>query len=153
MSQSATSTTKSKAGALSTFASLSFAGDRLNPAEISRLLGVEPTTAYRKGEVYKRTRGHEVVGRTGLWLLSSRGHVKSGELNDHLAYLTAVIFPNAGDNLVAPIRTLMRDEGLEADISCFWYGEHGATPPPIPEEIRAAFSRIGATIETDFDGD
>src|ERR1700688_4248845 len=116
MSQSATSTTKSKAGALSIFASLSFAGDRLNTGGNRRLLGGEPTTAHRKGQVYKRTHGHEVVGRTGLWLLSSRGHVKSGELNDHLAYLTAVIFPNAGDDLVEPIRTLMRDEGLEADV-------------------------------------
>lgn len=153
MSQSATSTTKSKAGTLSTFASLSFAGDNLNPAGISKLLGVEPTTAYRKGEVYKRSRGHEVIGRTGLWLLSSRGHIKSDELSDHLAYLKAVIFPSAGNELVAPIRTLMREAGLEADVSCFWYGEHGATAPPIPEEIRAAFSRIGATIETDFDTD
>jgi hypothetical protein len=138
---------------LSTFASLSFAGDKLNPAGISKLLGVEPTTAYRKGEVYKRSRGHEVVGRTGLWLLSSRGHVKSGELNDHLAYLKAVIFPNTGNDLVTPIRALMRDEGLEADVSCFWYGEHGATAPLIPEEISAAFACLGATIETDFDTD
>lgn len=153
MSRSATSTTKSEAGTLSTFASLSFAGDKLNPASISKLLGVEPTTAYRKGEVYKRTRGHEVVGRTGLWLLSSRGHVDSGELSDHLAYLKAVIFPDAGNDLVTPIQTLMRKAGVEADVSCFWYGEHGASPPLIPDEIRAAFASIGATIETDFDTD
>ena len=117
------------------------------------MLGVEPTTAYRKGEVYKRSRGHEIVGRTGLWLLSSRDYVKSGELSDHLAYLKAVIFPPGGDDLVAPLQMLMREEGLTADVSCFWYGEQGAEPPVIPEEIRAAFSRIGATIETDFDSD
>src|ERR1700686_1405898 len=117
MSGSATSTTRSEPGTLSTFASLSFAGDNLNPADITKLLGHEPTTAYRKGEIYKRSRGHEVVGRTGLWLLSSRGDVKSGELSDHLAYLKAVIFPPDGNDLVTPIRTLMRDERLEADVS------------------------------------
>jgi len=135
-------------------ASLIFAGDRLDPSRVTVLLGVQPTTAYRKDEVYKRSRGHEVIGRTGLWLLSSHGHVKSDQLNDHLAYLKAIIFPPGQGDLVGSIKKLMREEGgLEAEISCFWYGEHGATPPLIPEEIRAAFSRIGATIETDFDTD
>src|SRR5688572_22646606 len=129
MSRSATSTTKSKAGTLNAFAGLRFLGDSLDPRRISELLGVEPTTAYRKGEVYRRSRGHEVFGRTGLWRLSSRDHVKSGELNDHLAYLKAVIFPPGGDDLVTPLKLLMREERLTADVSCFWYGEHGAEPP------------------------
>src|SRR5579863_5490987 len=121
MSKSATSTTKSKAGTLNAFAGLRFLGDSLEPRRVSALLGAEPTTAYRKGETYKRSRGHEVIGRTGLWLLSSRDHVKSGELNDHLAYLKAVVFPPAGDDLVTPLQMLMREEGLMADVSCFWY--------------------------------
>ena len=75
------------------------------------------------------------------------------ELNDHLAYLKAVIFPPGGNDLITALQTLMRKEGLTADVSCFWYGEHGASPPMIPEEIRAAFASIDATIETDFDTD
>jgi hypothetical protein len=153
MSGSATSTTKSKSSALIASASLIFAGDRLDPDRITTLLGVQPTTAYRKGEVYKRSRGHEVIGRTGLWLLSSRGHLKSNELNNHLAYLKAVVFPPGRNDLVVPLKTLMREDGLTADVSCFWYGEHGASEPEIPQDIRAAFSQIGATIETDFDTD
>ncbi len=144
---------KSKAGTLSTFASLSFFGDNLEPSRVSQLLGVEPTTAYRKGEVYKRSRGHAVVGRTGLWLLSSRDHVQSRELDDHLAYLKAIIFPSERNDLVKPLQTLTREKGLGADVSCFWYGERGASAPAIPEELRAAFAQIGATIETDFDTD
>src|ERR1051325_1466980 len=46
-----------------------------------------------------------------------------------------------------------RSEGLEADVPCFSHGGHGATPPLIPDEVRAAFAQIGATIETDFDTD
>src|SRR6266849_2635603 len=153
MSRSVISTTKSKAGTLDVFVSLRFAGDRLQPGRITQLLRVEPTVAYRKGDVYKRSRGHEVVGRTGLWLLSSEGHVSSNELHDHFAYLRAVIFPTAGPDLVMPLQKVMREDGLTADISCFWYGEHGATPPVISEEIREAFAKIGATIETDFDTD
>jgi len=153
MSRLATSTTKSKAGTVNAFAGLRFTGDKLEPARITRLLAVEPTTAYRKGEVYKRSRGHEVVGRTGLWLLSSEASVKNAELIDHLIYLKGVIFPASGQDLITPIKRLMRNDNLAADVSCFWYGEHGATAPQIPEEIRAAFARLGATIELDFDTD
>jgi hypothetical protein len=117
------------------------------------LLRIGPTIAYRKGEVYKRSHGHEVVGRTGLWLLSSEGRVSSNELCDHLAYLWAVIFSAGERDLVLPLQKLMREDGLEADIGCFWYGEHGAVSPVISDDIRAAFAQIGATIETDFDTD
>jgi hypothetical protein len=134
-------------------ASLIFAGDRLDPDRITALLGVQPTTAYRKGEVYRRSRGHEARGRTGLWLLSSKTHVLSAELSNHLAYLASLLNPDDGRDLVGPIRRAMHEAGLEAEISCFWHGEHGAEPPVISEEVRAAFARIGATIETDFDTD
>src|SRR5436309_2144461 len=117
MSRSATSTTKSKAGTLEAFAGLRFLGDRLEPRRITELLGVEPTTAYHKGEVYKRSRGHDVVGRTGLWLVSSEGHVKSNELNDHLTYLRTLVFPANGDDLITPLQILMRQDGLAADVN------------------------------------
>src|SRR5260370_37700539 len=145
MSRSVISKTKSNAGTLDVFASLRFAGDRLQPGRITQLLRVEPTVAYRKGDVYKRSRGHEVVGRTGLWLLSSEGHVSSNELHDHFAYLRAVIFSSAGSDLVMPLQRVMREAGLTAHISCLWYCEHGPTPPVLPHALRAGLARIGAT--------
>ena len=150
MSGLATSTTKSKPATLRAYASIRFLGDRLQPERISAILGAEPTMAYRKGEIFKRSRGHEVRGRTGLWLLSSRRQSNSIELKAHFAYLLDVLFPGGDRKIVEPLRALMREEGLEADIGCFWYGERGAEPPVISEEIRAAFAEIGATIETDF---
>ncbi|HEX6443407.1 MAG TPA: DUF4279 domain-containing protein [Stellaceae bacterium] len=128
-------------------------GDKLEPGWISDLLGVQPETAYRKREVYKRSRGHEVRGRTGLWLLSSERQIDSTDLNDHLAYLLGILFPAEKPDLPRSLRALMQKEALDADVSCFWYGERGATPPEILEEIRAGFGQIGATIETDFDTD
>jgi hypothetical protein len=153
MRSSATSTTKSNAGTVVSNAGINFAGERLEPGEITRLLGVEPSTAYRKGEVYKRTHGHEVRGRTGLWRLTTKQRLESAELADHLAYLVEILFPGGSDKFVEPLRALMRKFDLQADVDCFWYGEHGASEPEIPEDIRAAFSQIGATIETDFDTD
>lgn len=134
-----------------TYASLRLMGDGLEPDRVSVLLAREPTLAYRKGEIYKRTRtGHDVRGRSGMWLLSTRRRFDSLDLKDHFKELLSVLFPEGSSRLIEPLRELMREEGLEADVTCFWYGEHGATPPEIPEETRAAFAQIGATIETDF---
>jgi hypothetical protein len=147
------STTKFKRGTLSAFAGLNFAGDRLEPDRITKLLGLQPTVAYRKGEVYLRSRGREARGRTGLWRLSSEKLAGGDDLHEHLTYLLQVLFPGGSTKFVEPLRALMREYDLEADIDCFWYGEHGATPPEIPEETRAAFAQIGATIEIDFQTD
>jgi hypothetical protein len=127
-------------------------GDRLEPGNVTAALGIAPTLAYRKGEIFKRSRGHEVYGRTGLWLLSSEAAVQSNELADHFAYLQRVLEARGGEP-VDRLRAVMQREGLEADVTCFWYGEHGVKPPVISEETRAAFAQIGATIETDFQTD
>jgi hypothetical protein len=125
-------------------------GDRLEPDRISAVFGAVPTLAYRKGAIFKRSRGHEVRGRTGLWLLSSRRQLASTELDEHLGYLLEFLFPGGSVKLIEPLRSLMRELELEADVSCFWYGKHGAKPPEVPEEIRAAFGQIEAAIELDF---
>lgn len=55
--------------------------------------------------------------------------------------------------MIRSLRTLAGEFDLEVEIDCFWHGKHGAAPPEIPEETRAAFAKIGATIETDFQTD
>lgn len=47
--------------------SLRIFGDDLQPNEITRLLGCEPTKAYRKGELNER---NQIPARTGSWHLS-----------------------------------------------------------------------------------
>jgi hypothetical protein len=153
MSRSAISTKKSEAGTLLTYASLRFSGDRLEPQRLSEVLNAHPKTAYRKGEVYKSSRGHEVRGRTGLWAISSKGVVASADLNDHLDYLLGLVFAGDSDARLNLLHERMRDYGIEADAPCFWHGERGAKPPVIREDIRARLARIPAEIETDFDTD
>ena len=137
----------------SAFATLRFSGDRLEPDWISAILGVEPTTAYRKGDVYRRSRGHEVRGRTGVWYLSTRRSVHSNDLADHFRHLVAAICPEERADHIAALRDLMARDGVEADVSCFWHGSAGAHSPEIPAFAHEIFARLGATIETDFDTD
>jgi len=61
MSRLATSKTKSGPKALDVFASLRFFGDRLEPRRISEILNTIPTLAYRKGEVFKKSRGTDIT--------------------------------------------------------------------------------------------
>lgn len=138
---------------METFASLRFTGDRLDPGRLTEILRAAPTAAYRKGEVYKQSRGHEARGRTGLWLLSSKGHVNSSDLNEHLGYLLTVLFAGDSGDRVDRLRDLMRDDDIKADVGCFWYGGDGALPPVIPPRVRKAFARLPAAIETDFQTD
>jgi hypothetical protein len=144
---------KSDPGTLDVFANLRFFGDRLDPNCISDILDTSPTVAYKKGEVYKRSRGHEIRGRTGLWLISSEGRLESQDLNDHLKYLISFVFPMEDSGRLRRLHEFMRDHGIEADVSCFWYGERGARPPVIREDIRDRLARIPAEIELDFDTD
>lgn len=145
--------TNSEAGTLRSFASLRFKGDCLEPERLTEILGVAPTIAYRKGEVFKRGRGHEVQGRTGVWLLSSDGRVHEPDLDRHLEYLLAVVFPDNSETKIEKLHDLMRDQQITADVSCFWYGASRAQAPAIPEEMRNAFSRLPARIEMDFNTD
>ena len=153
MSRSATSTKKSDPGTLQTYASLRFSGDKLEPQRLTDTLNARPEVAYRKGEIFKVSRGHEVRGRTGLWAISSKGIVVSRDLNEHLDYLLEILFPEGSDAKLDQLHKLMRDGSLEADIPCFWHGEHGAKPPVIRKDIRARLARIPAEIWADFDTD
>jgi hypothetical protein len=150
MSGSATSTTKSSPGTLKAFASLRFRGDRLEPDRLTEILGNTPTLAYRKGEAFKRSRGQEARGRTGLWMLSTEKHISSIELDEHLRYLLAMLFPADTRGRLDRLRELMREQQIAADVSCFWYGEAGAEAPVIAEDVRSALARLPAEIETDF---
>jgi Domain of unknown function (DUF4279) len=153
MSRLATSKTKSNPRTLEAFASLRFFGDRLEPRRITEILDTMPTLAYRKGDVFKKSMGQEIRGRTGLWLASSEGHVNSTDLNEHLDYLLTIVFSDDTEDKLSRLRILMHEAGIEADATCFWYGEHGARAPVIRDDIRSRFARIPAEVEEDFDTD
>jgi hypothetical protein len=46
-----------------------FFGPRLDPVDVTSLLGIKPTTSYRKGDT---TKSGSQFRRTGLWLLENR---------------------------------------------------------------------------------
>jgi hypothetical protein len=137
-----------------TYVTFRVMGDSLDPDQITRILRIVPTIAYAKGEKYpagKRT--GELIGRTGVWCLSTDGVVASDNLHHHLAYFLGILIPGRQD--AAPLwhlqSLLSRNKTLRADLSCFWHGRAGAKRPSIPKIVAQVTRLLPARIETDFD--
>ncbi|MBV8735749.1 MAG: DUF4279 domain-containing protein [Alphaproteobacteria bacterium] len=152
---SATSLTKAKPfepGRV--FASLGFVGDRLQPQHVTDILGISPNKSWSRGELFRPgPRSPEIVARTGAWWLSTEGLVSGQDLDAHLAFLVGLISPEGDGNRLSRLQELMRDESAVAHVGCFWHGEAGARPPAVPPFAAAAFNRLPAEIEVDFDTD
>jgi hypothetical protein len=154
---SATSTTKSpKAARRKAFATLRFFGDRLDPDQISAILRVSPTKAWRRDERYfagQRT-GH-LVGRTGTWFIATDNLVASPHLEEHLEFLNNLLSrgPQDKQERLIQLQKLMMRDNLKADVSCFWHGAAGEQPPAIRAETTEKLRALPAEIETDFDTD
>ena len=61
-------------------------GDDLDPDEITRLLGIEPTGSARKGDTHRTASGRNVVARSGSWRLDAG---VPGDLNTQIGALLA----------------------------------------------------------------
>lgn len=137
------------------FATLRFAGDALDPRDISDILPEHPWRAHRKGERFNAgKRAGELTGRTGIWYLSTDTLVDSPNLADHLRFLKRLLYPAPGDNFrLMKIRDVLGRTGARARISVFWRGPTGARPPSIPGDFVKFAHEIGADIEPDFETD
>ena len=149
----ATSTTKTEARAgRKAFVTLRFAGDDLDPADISVILPVEPTRAHRKGEeFFAGEHAGKLRGRTGIWFLATDKLVDSDDLADHLAYVNQLLYPKPIDKRrIEKLRERLERTHSAAHVTCFWRGDRGEEPPKIPTEFESAIKPLAADIETDF---
>jgi hypothetical protein len=134
------------------FATLRFAGDALDPDEITRVVKQQPTRAYRKGERYRPgPRSPEITGKTGVWYFSTRRRIAGNELADHLDAVVRLILPFAdADQRLRELREIMEREHLRAHVTCFWRGPTGVSKPSIPLSVTNSLGRLPADIEVDF---
>lgn len=73
-----------------TSASLRFHGDDLDPEEISRALGAQPTRSGKKGGIWVTPRGKPIVARTGYWNFST-GRESPGNLEQQIIGIVSVM--------------------------------------------------------------
>jgi hypothetical protein len=149
----ATSTTRADASAdREAFVTLRFAGDDLDPREISAILPVEPTRAHRKGEEsFAGRNAGNLRGRTGIWFLATDDLVHSNDLRDHLAFVQKLLYPEPSDSRrITKLRAILERAHSRAHVTCFWHGDSGEAVPQIPDQFKSAIKPLAADIETDF---
>lgn len=156
----ATSWTRSETGAppARALATLRFAGETLDPDELTAILGIEPTLKYRRGEAYQPgPRSPKRTEPVGCWFLSTKGMVRSHELEHHLGSLAGMIAAEPGGlRSTAKLESLqrfVRPQHIRPVVTCFWSGRPGAKKPAIAPAFSHLVEQIGGEIETDFADD
>ena len=65
--------------------SLILRGDRLDPAQVTSMLGIAGSKMQRKGEKWRTSTNHEVTAKIGLWILNAK--MESMVLHDQVSWL------------------------------------------------------------------
>jgi len=136
-----------------TYVTFRVVGDTLTPEAITKALGVMPTIQYAKGQTYfAGPRTGELVGKSGVWSLTTDQLVASNNLREHLAYLLGVLIPDRQDaNPLFELHALLvKHKDWRADLLCFWHGRTGAKKPSVPKLVGEMMKFLPATMETDF---
>jgi len=116
-----------------TLAELRIYGDELDPAIITSLLGIEPTTSQKKGEVKTNSLGFQRAAKVGGWFLSSEEQVTSKDLRRHLDWLLSHLSPKAKE-----LRNIQDMPSVQANVTCIWWSRYGDGGPTLwPEHMRA----------------
>ena len=105
-----------------TSASFSLRADELVPAEVTALLGIAPTAAWARGDVFtNRTGPHEQPW--GIWRVDSRKEgVQAAELEHHIRYLLERLEPRR-----ASLARFLRDPKYLVQTYLWYVGTGGFT--------------------------
>jgi hypothetical protein len=136
-----------------TYVTFRVVGDSLTPESITKVLRVVPTVQYAKGQTYfAGQRAGELVGKSGVWSLTTDKLVASSNIRDHVAYLLGLLIPDRQDaNPLFQLHALLaKHKDWRADLSCFWHGKHGTRKPSIPKFVTEVMKFLPAALETDF---
>jgi hypothetical protein len=119
--------------------------DDLVPFEVTERLGITPSLAYVKGEIWKigQRSGRPYVGRTGMWQLRTTLPDTSA-LDEHIRSLLKLLLPRASE-----IRAFV-DRGYKADFSCGIFLEHDNEGTELEAETVAGIAALGAKLGLDI---
>lgn len=104
------------------------------PAEITRRLGLEPSSQVAKGDAVGQNRRRRIYQHSS-WCLESTTAVSADTIEPHLDWLLDVIEPKATE------LDALRATGITCDVDCYWASVgRGGGPWVSPESM----SRLGA---------
>ncbi len=91
--------------------SIRFYGDDLEPEELTRLLGAQPSRANRKGQPRKSSKGKTSIARPGTWLIEYSEEPVAAGIDEQLNFLLDELTED-----IATWRDLTRR--FKADVFC-----------------------------------
>ena len=129
------------------YASCYMYSDSLDPPFWTRYFGVEPDSAFMKGQRFKTPSGRmsRMPGRTGVWRYSSRDRLHADDIDPHISFLIS--------SLALPrpeLPALLRSKDVRMVISCFWYHELGELHQAVVgADLRRIIEISGGVIDID----
>lgn len=79
------------AGILPPLATVRLTAERLTPAPITAIIGIQPDAAAAKGERFRPLGRWRAVAKTGTWYLTTRGRLTAADPSRHLSWVVARI--------------------------------------------------------------
>lgn len=134
-----------------THATFRILADDLIPDEISATLRVAPSATATKGQANPLLHSPTpVASRTGYWMLTSEGSVKSRSLEAHLVHLLDQL-----DLAKSEITRLSESTAIRVEFHCFWMSETGHGGPGLSAGVLRRIAALGADLQFDlyFSGD
>ncbi len=123
-------------------------GKNVDPAEITKKLGVEPTTTWRMGECVPKT---AVKWKHDGWRVSTN-EVETVDMPVLVRAVLKKMIPAADK-----IRSVCSERGLDAELNCIAYVDDQIPIVHFDPDIVTAVSDLGAEIDVDImlvsDGD
>lgn len=121
------------------YASLRILEKNLIPAVVTARLGLVPSESFHAGA----PRGKSGVWPHGYWEYSSKGHVESRYLENHLDWLLSQTEPIREDVLQ------LRISGCLVDIFCFWQFGIDQTGLVLSSDILKRLAELGVDLGID----
>lgn len=118
-------------------------GDKLKPEEITKKLGVEPTTSYAKGEIIKGKKRNRIA-KTGRWSLDSKLEAHIG-IEEKIRDLIKPILAN--ESYWKKVTS-----ECEVDLFCGLFMEAGNRGFDLSHEIMGKLARLCIHISFDIYG-
>lgn len=109
-----------------TYSTLRIFSDDLVPDEITRLLNIEPTETFRKGESHSKGR---LQRKTNGWFYSTRTLSASKDTRRHIDLILTAL-----DGRDSAIKTLC-ERGCKLDITSYWVSTGQGGPWLMPQQM------------------
>ena len=122
-----------------THASLRIIHDDLDPEEITQQIGIQPTWAWRQGQL--RPKGN-VISPIGIWGLTTN-FMKSRDIRRHLDWLIEQM--NGKEEILKELQA----QGYRMDVFCYWLS-NGQGGPTISLRNMIGLANLGIELGFDF---